>query len=331
MAKSNCRGDDRSYFQVNALWCSIGIITVTVILLSMCTFMFVEYFDRSNEEAIERYADVVTTYFKTLDDKLTEFPASMAVGGTSAESASGTGVCPDSVMRFEKAVKAHIAYIELQQERMVNDIRQETSSNLDKLNCWYAFWVAILTLLCGIVPILTQYKIYHDSKSRMDAVYREIEETQFRIEKELSSSSLQMMVSSIREDTNNRLFSDSNMRSRLITHLLGETRNIINEMRHAMAYGQNGFVSEADRPCYIAMLVQVFDLLDYISLAYSGQRFRMVNNMREDVRAQLSVMLNSPYGQNHQCDNSESAMYKIAEGLNRLISLIDQDNQDAAS
>lgn len=63
----------------------------------------------------------------------------------------------DSLNETVKEIRAHISLIERQQEHFIADIRQEVNNCIEKYNGWLAFWISILAVLCGIIPVLLQY------------------------------------------------------------------------------------------------------------------------------------------------------------------------------
>lgn len=46
------------------------------------------------------------------------------------------------------------------QENTLNDFRQETNNIINKLNGWFSFWIAILAILGGLLPLIIQYVQY---------------------------------------------------------------------------------------------------------------------------------------------------------------------------
>lgn len=57
-----------------------------------------------------------------------------------------------------------------EQDTLVNDLRQETNSNIDKINALLSFWVGIIALLGVFIPIALQFKLRADSNERMNVI-----------------------------------------------------------------------------------------------------------------------------------------------------------------
>lgn len=61
------------------------------------------------------------------------------------------------------------------QADLINDIRQETNNNIDKLNLWLAFAIGILGLGGVVFPIFSQYRIHVDNEREIDRKFGELE------------------------------------------------------------------------------------------------------------------------------------------------------------
>ena len=75
----------------------------------------------------------------------------------------------DSLNETVKEIRAHISLIERPQEHFIADIRQEVNNCIEKYNGWLAFWISILAVLCGIIPVLLQYRLYKDGEEKIKA------------------------------------------------------------------------------------------------------------------------------------------------------------------
>lgn len=52
-------------------------------------------------------------------------------------------------------------YIIENQKDLVNDIRQETNNNLDKMAAWLSFWIAVMALIGTLLPIVLNFILHH--------------------------------------------------------------------------------------------------------------------------------------------------------------------------
>lgn len=58
------------------------------------------------------------------------------------------------------------------QDRLINDIRQETNNNIDKVSAWLALWIGIISVVMVFLPIVVQYITYKKDESRLNDIER---------------------------------------------------------------------------------------------------------------------------------------------------------------
>lgn len=49
-------------------------------------------------------------------------------------------------------------------DESLNNLRQETNNLINKMNGWLSFWLCLLTIIAGIIPLCLQYKFNQESK-----------------------------------------------------------------------------------------------------------------------------------------------------------------------
>lgn len=76
----------------------------------------------------------------------------------------------DSIMAF---VVANQLTIMKRQDDLVNDIRQETSNNIDRINSVLTFWLGIMSLVGVLVPIALQIRLKHSSEYELSTLREE--------------------------------------------------------------------------------------------------------------------------------------------------------------
>ncbi len=96
--------------------------------------------------------------------------------------------------------------IERQQEHFIADIRQEVNNCIEKYNGWLAFWISILAVLCGIIPVLLQYRLYKDGEEKIKAKMSKMEQDILNSKCALlANSALVIMENQYIQDSDNRL------------------------------------------------------------------------------------------------------------------------------
>lgn len=91
-------------------------------------------------------------------------------------------------------------------ENALNDLRQESNNIINKWNGWFSFWIALLALLAGVIPLLVQMKVAHDNKEQLKDKFKELESQENLNEKRLEKfiESINYRVDLILKDFNNK-------------------------------------------------------------------------------------------------------------------------------
>lgn len=67
-------------------------------------------------------------------------------------------------------------------ENLLNDLRQESNNIINKWNGWFSFWIALLALLAGIIPLLAQMKVSAENRKLIEESIKELEEKKKALE-----------------------------------------------------------------------------------------------------------------------------------------------------
>lgn len=67
-------------------------------------------------------------------------------------------------------------------ENLLNDLRQESNNIINKWNGWFSFWIALLALLAGIIPLLAQMKVSAENRKSIEESIKELEEKKKALE-----------------------------------------------------------------------------------------------------------------------------------------------------
>lgn len=59
-------------------------------------------------------------------------------------------------------------------EKALNDIREETNYNIDKISAWLSFWLTIITLIGGLIPLFLSWKYRDDTEKHFDILKSQI-------------------------------------------------------------------------------------------------------------------------------------------------------------
>lgn len=84
----------------------------------------------------------------------------------------------DSILSY---VVANQLTIMKRQDDLINDIRQETNNNLDKINSMLTFWIGMLSLLGVFIPIALQFTLVNSSKYELERIRSESDILQVKL------------------------------------------------------------------------------------------------------------------------------------------------------
>lgn len=147
-------------------------------------------------------------------------------------------------------------------ENALNDLRQESNNIINKWNAWFSFWMALLAILAGIIPMLMQIKVANDNEKRINEEISNLREgknnLQEGIDKKLKEYSecinyrvdmWQKQVNELPDKINlgykqfrmadimntfsigwdNKLFTDCKERTRLLNSILAHLKTLFDE------------------------------------------------------------------------------------------------------
>ena len=68
----------------------------------------------------------------------------------------------------------------------INDVRQETNNIINKINGWLSFWLAILTLIGGVLPVVLSWRQEQDNNKKFSDLGNDITDRGNKIEKRVT-------------------------------------------------------------------------------------------------------------------------------------------------
>ena len=76
----------------------------------------------------------------------------------------------------------------------INDVRQETNNIINKINGWLSFWLAILALIGGVLPVVIGWKQEQDNTKKFEDLKNDLANT-----KEASKNDIKERLEEIRD------------------------------------------------------------------------------------------------------------------------------------
>ena len=82
----------------------------------------------------------------------------------------------DSISMKLETIRCNQLHLLEQQDRLIDDFRQEMNNNINKINTWLAYAIGIMGLVGVFIPIVIQFKIRSDEKELTDKNLKEFKE-----------------------------------------------------------------------------------------------------------------------------------------------------------
>lgn len=101
----------------------------------------------------------------------------------------------DNIMSTIKVLEFEHKVITERQADLVNDVRQETNNNIDKLNLWLTFAIGIISIFGIFIPLIAQH---HNNDETRNAL-RELEQLKIRINQEIKINCENIMKNTKRD------------------------------------------------------------------------------------------------------------------------------------
>ena len=174
-------------------------------------------------------------------------------------------------------MKARLDFMEKQQSDLIADLRQETNSNIDKMNAWLGFWIAVLAVLCAIIPILIQYRIYRESKNQIKSLRKQIDEQEQYLQ-------LNEQLYSLRVNYQNSIFADDINREKFSSYLITSIVKYFNT--YINIYSESGWnLTKEEREKLLVLFVRLMDIIDLNNLRLPVRSPRRgINNLQNTIR-----------------------------------------------
>lgn len=177
-----------------------------------------------------------------------------------------------------------VARVEEQQESVLSDIRQETNNIINKFNGWLGFWIAILAIFGGIVPLVLQFIL----KRKSDKDSRELMN---RLERKAESHQLELLISSVSIGYEQSIIADSpegdSIKRMLIIEAIHSLEQIIEIIDNKELY-----LDRESEIYIINALVQYCRLLDILKLNSDNVRIRDLTNLSDKIKNLIADIMN---------------------------------------
>jgi hypothetical protein len=127
-------------------------------------------------------------------------------------------------------LKERVNKLEQLNERLVDDIRQETNNNINILNGWLTFWMGLLALVGVFLPMVFQYKMKKEDEQKLEELKTKFAEERLRFQCLMQENHLQSLVYSISNGIDYQLLLDGPHANDILNRLYKESLDCFNEI-----------------------------------------------------------------------------------------------------
>lgn len=229
----------------------------------------------------------------------------------------------ESIIDYSKLIQSlnslQIEHLDLSRkyETLINDVRQETNNNLDKLNTWLSFWIGILAVFGVLAPIVAEYRFRLDNEKRWEEKNNEIDETFKKYRTLMAATELESCVNSLVLCHDYKILSIMSGRTEISIGLLRQVqlclRQFINE-------NINENESIFNYTVYKDMLIRILIVL--LSLTQSlkywdtlQNQIKKIEMMHDDIR---QILKNLSEEENVKSPTMKEKILRIADRIDNL-------------
>ncbi len=210
----------------------------------------------------------------------------------------------DSLKETVKEIGAHISLIERQQEHFIADIRQEVNNCIEKYNGWLAFWISILAVLCGVIPILLQYRLYKDGEEKM-------KEKMGRLEQDILNLKCALLANSAFVIMENQYIQDSNKRKCAINGIYQRAVDVFEELLVRIYHNGEKQLTKEEEGFVIMSLTHLLTIIEQMARSLQNGRMRDLN----EIKGKINDILNTILG---HFGNNDMDIYKELFRLSKV-------------
>lgn len=265
---------------------SVSAVFVTLIVASVCMFI-----------AGQKTDDAINQEILKADSIRNEL---LKIRVYDMEAADSLTVSPNGLTAIEK----RLIRLENQQENTLADIRQESNNIINKFNGWLGFWIAILAIFGGVIPLVIQYVL----KQKAEKEYRQMFE---EMEKKAYTQYLFQLISSVNVNNECSILKDSVKQGDYIAMTIGESYQALNRLMEHIDK-DNGTLSRESELLIVNSLIQYIRLIDILKAISNHRKIRTL----EETRALVKTLIEDIF--NHEQHNREIIWLRLMDILPRL-------------
>lgn len=126
-------------------------------------------------------------------------------------------------------------------EKDIDDIRQETNNVINKYNGLLSLWIALITVIGGLIPWIVFFRIEDKNESRISSMEEGLKDDRKKVNKEIDE------YKQLRETTKNEFKTQKEQLSAEIKALITKLEKDADTIREDIAEAHNQYILETDK------------------------------------------------------------------------------------
>lgn len=312
-------------FKSSNLWLKvIGISCIAVafiLLLSVVIMFFMSIYD--NTSSVKKNNSQSNTYNKVYETISKDDYNHISL--TNKKDSIELNVIVQRLIKNNEIVYNNYKYLNEKQESLVQDIRQETNNNINKLNMWLSFWIGMLAVFGVLSPIVAEYRYKTSNKDEMNKLKNEIYSTLDKYTLQKCTIELEGAVNALILSHDNRIISgfvEEKTRDKALDIILSATLNslktflgIINPLTHKVSENEKIDI-QTQKAIVLQVLISLFSFIQKLKyIKYNEIRIRDIDNIQDELRLIIRSVVND-----FDLDNSYNKIYNFINKLSKICS-----------
>lgn len=182
-------------------------------------------------------------------------------------------------------LESRIERLEKDRDNHMADIRQETNNVIEKTNLLLTFWLAVLAIFCGFLPILIQYRLYIVNRDKLEqelSYYRDF----------LRTHSIHHIAGNISMLSELKIISDTTVRDMAMDKFIYEAADIFEEIVDSASKCPNGILPPEMINNLIRTLIQILAISNNLGKHIGRYHRREYSEIHNNIKKELIELIN---------------------------------------
>lgn len=206
------------------------------------------------------------------------------------------------------AVEERLKSMERTHENTLSDLRQETNNIINKVNGWLGFWIAILAIFCGIMPIVIQYVLQRKAKNEFERMVSSLDD-------KAHSHHLFNIVTSLHINRECSVIRNSSKQKDFIDLIVSDAYLSLNHLLEKTDEDLYDVYDTKREMILISAIMQYCRLIDFLKELSDCRKIRELNILKDQLRALINDILD------HENISRENIRARLTDLLPKLCSL----------